>query len=103
MVRIMNYVAEKIEEIIKEKGLDKKDVAKACGRTPGWLTNITKKRRGIKVSDLVKLREVLDVRIEELLPLPKTLDISEMTLIDLIRHIIRKECGKYCDLMKKEE
>ena len=40
MVRIMNYIAKKIDEIIEEKGLKKNAVAKACGKTPGWINNI---------------------------------------------------------------
>lgn len=96
MVRIMDYVADKIDEIIKEKGIKKKDVAFACGgKTPGWLNNIIKKRSEIKASDLVKLAEFIGVRVEELLPVPKTMDIEKMSMIDLIRTICKREIEKY--------
>ena len=96
MVRIMNYVAERIEKIIKEKGLKKKDVAFACnGKTPGWLNNIIKKRSELKVPDLVKLAEILEVKIEELLPVPKTIDIENMSVIDLVKLICKKEIENY--------
>jgi len=104
MVRIMNYVADRIDEIIKEKGLKKKDVARACdGKTPGWLNNIIKKRSKIKVADLVRLSEVLSVKVEELLPVPKCMDIERMSMIDLIRVIVRKEIEGYLKEHKSEK
>ena len=95
MDEIMREVAKKIEEIIKKQRVNKIAVAKYCGHTAGWLNNILNEGKDIKIVDLLKIAEYLKTDITELLPVPQKLDIENMTLIDLIRHIAHNECVRY--------
>jgi len=59
------------------------------------LNNIIKRGNEIKAMDLVKVAEFLNVRIEDLLPVPKTMDVEKMSLTDLVKAICRKEIELY--------
>jgi len=95
MVRIMRHVTERIEELRKERGIKKKDVGKACSKTGAWYTKIIKNELELKVADLLAISNLFKVKVEDLLPVPKTLDVSEMSMIDLIRMICKEEIQNY--------
>ena len=92
---IMREIAERIESLMKERGVSKTDLARYCGHTPGWLNNILYEGKDIKLPDILKVAEFLKVHVIELLPVPQRLDIEKMTMRDLMRHIAREECEKY--------
>lgn len=55
----MNPVVFKIEQIRKSKGIKKSHIAKHCGKTPSWYTDITKGRNRLSVDDLLLVAESL--------------------------------------------
>ncbi|MEK3909621.1 helix-turn-helix domain-containing protein [Oceanobacillus sp. FSL W7-1309] len=55
-----------IEELIKERGLQKKYVAKQLGVTQDTLTNWMKNRNMIKLDQAVKLSEILNCKVDDL-------------------------------------
>lgn len=56
-------INEKIEKIRERKGVTKTHIAKKCGHTPAWYTDIVKGRR-IKVDTLQKIADALEVDIK---------------------------------------
>jgi len=54
---------EKIEQVRKSKGVTKTFIARKCGRTPTWYTDISNGRRGVSVEALKQIANALDVDI----------------------------------------
>lgn len=54
---------EKIEQVRKNKGVTKTFIAKKCGRTPTWYTDISNGRRGVSVDALKQIANALDVDV----------------------------------------
>lgn len=69
MDKILNFnspVAENLTRIIDEKGLIQKVVAERADLTPQSLCDVIYGRRILKVSEVKKLADALDVSIDEL-------------------------------------
>lgn len=56
----MNYVVGRIEQIRKSKGIKKSHIARFCGKTPSWYTDITKGRNRLSVDDLLLVAAAVD-------------------------------------------
>jgi len=56
-------IHEKIEQIRIKKGVTKTFIAKKCGRTPTWYTDISNGRRGISVEALKQIADALEVDV----------------------------------------
>ena len=97
MVRIMDFIAEKIEQKIKKSNRTQTEIALACGKTPGWLNNIIHRKSEIGILDLIKISEILECDITEFLPVPQKIDVEKMSLLDFIKYICQKEIKNYCD------
>ena len=94
MEKIMREVAKKIEKIIELRKIKKNKLAKYCGHTSGWLNNILHEGKDIKIYDLLKIAEFLNVEITELLPVPQKLDVEKISFTDLVRYIAHNECKR---------
>ena len=104
MVRIMKSVKEKIEELREQKGIKQNEFARALGKTPGWYSNLKNRPKSeIKIPELLKAAEVLNVKPQDLLPVPKNIEIDKMSLLDLIKHITRQEIERYFKEYKMNE
>jgi len=86
MERIVKYIAGKIEEKIKASGKTATEIAKACGKTPGWLSNIIRQDSEIGIVDLITISKYLDVDITEFLPVPQKINIEKMSMLEFIQH-----------------
>lgn len=58
-------IHERIEQVRKSKGVTKTFIAKRCGKTPTWYTDISNGKRGVSVEALEQIAGALgvDVRI----------------------------------------
>lgn len=54
---------KKIEKVRESKGVTKTFIARKCGRTPTWYTDISNGRRGVSVEALKQIANALDVDI----------------------------------------
>lgn len=84
------------EEIKKRKGLTQKKVARKIGVSASEFSKILNEDRPFKVNQLIKIAEVLDIKIEELFPGPERIDIEKMSMLDMVRIICKQEIDKYC-------
>ena len=96
MVRIVNEILARIKKEIKNrKGLTQKIVARRIGISPSEFSKILIGDRPFKVTQLIKIAEIFDMKIEELFPGDERIDIEKMSMIDLIKIICRKEIEGY--------
>jgi len=97
MEKIVQETLSRIkEEIKKRKGLTQKKVARKIGVSASEFSKILNDERPFKVTQLIKIAEVLDVKIEELFPGVERIDVEKMSMLDLIRVICKQEIDKYC-------
>lgn len=61
-----SVVPENIAKIIAQKGLKQGFVAKSAGYTESQMTAMLKGRRVIKICDLLRLADVLEVSVNDL-------------------------------------
>lgn len=52
---------QRMEAVRKAKGVTKTHIAKKCGHTTAWYSDLIKQRRSIRVEDLVRIAEILGV------------------------------------------
>ena len=96
MVRIVEETLIKIkEEIRKRKNLNQKKVARRIGVSASEFSKILNKDRPFKLSQFIKIAEVLGMKPEDLLPGTDKIDVEKMSMIDLIKIICRKEIEGY--------
>ncbi len=57
-------IHEKVELVRKRKGVTKSHIAKRCGKTPTWYTDISNGRRGMSVESLQQIADALEVDIK---------------------------------------
>lgn len=56
----MNIVINNIEKIRDNKGVKKSHIAKYCGKSPAWYTDIIKGRNRMSVDDLLLVADALN-------------------------------------------
>ncbi len=56
----MNIAIKNIEKIRASKGIYKSHIAKHCGHTPAWYTDIISGKNRLSVNDLLLIAEVLN-------------------------------------------
>ncbi len=62
-----SHLAVRIAAQRKERGLTQRGLADAIGIDPASMSRVETGRRAVSVGELVKLADVLDVRVEDLL------------------------------------
>ena len=102
MERILKYIAKKIEEQIKESGKTATEIAKVCGKTPQWLSNIIHQDSEIGIMDLITISNYLKVDITKFLPVPQKIDIEKMSMLEFVQYICQQELKKYCQYCKEK-
>lgn len=60
----LNPILKTIEEIRKKKGISKTHIAKHCGKSPQWYSDITSGRRRMYVDDLIQVTEAIGKSIK---------------------------------------
>jgi len=60
-------LAVRITELRKAHGLSQRQLAEAIGIDPSSMNRVEKGQRAVSVGELVRLADVLDVRVEDLL------------------------------------
>lgn len=53
-----------IELVRKRKGVTKTHIAKKCGKTPTWYTDISNGKRGMSVEALEQIADALEVDVK---------------------------------------
>lgn len=56
----MNRVIDNIEKIRDKKGIKKSHIAKFCGHTPSWYTDIIKGKNRLSVDDLLLVADAMN-------------------------------------------
>lgn len=56
----MNIVIGNIEKIREKKGIMKSHIAKACGHTPSWYSDILKGKNRLSVDDLLLVADAVN-------------------------------------------
>jgi len=78
MVRIVKEILARIKEEIKNrKGLTQKKVARKIGVSASEFSKILNEDRSFKVSQLIKIAEILEMEIEDLLPGAEKINIEK--------------------------
>ena len=104
MVRIMQETLSIIKgEIKKRRGLTQKKVAKKIGLSPSEFSKILRNERPFKVIQLIKISEILEMRIEEFFPPVERIDIEKMSMLDMVRIICKREIENYLREHKLEQ
>ena len=57
----MKPVYMRVEAVRKKKGITKTHIAKYCGHTVSWYSDLSKGRREMRVTDLEQIAEALEV------------------------------------------
>ncbi len=91
----MDYINRKIEEKLKEKGMKKKVLAEKIGKTPGWLNNVLRHGRRLKIEDFIEISHALEVSTAELLPPKMGEEFNNLSLDSVIKAMVRKEVKEY--------
>ena len=100
MNRIMKEIKEIIEKKLKEQKIKKSDLATALGyKDVSGLSNALK-RGTLKAAQLIIIAERLEVDIADLFPGNEKRNYLNMSLIDLIRTISKKEIENYLEKNK---
>ena len=98
---LMKEIIEKIqEEIKKHPTLNQEKIAKIMDISPGGLSTIFSKER-LRVADFVKIAEILQIEPSEFFPKTEPVDLEKMSLVDLIKNLVRAEIENY--LMPQEK
>ena len=96
MVRIVQEILARIKEEIKNrKGLTQKKVARKIGVSSSEFSKILAGDRPFKVTQLIKIAEIFDMKIEELFPGDERIDIEKMSMLEMVRIICKREIEKY--------
>ena len=102
MEEILQEILDRIKKEIKnKKGLNQKKVAKKIGVSPSEFSKIINNDRPFKVNHLIKIAEVLDMKIEDLFANPERIDIERMPMLYMIRIICKQEFDKHCTFINK--
>lgn len=102
MVRIVKEILAKIKDEIKNrKGLTQKKVARKIGVSASEFSKILNNERPFKVSQLIKIAEILEMEVQDLIPGIKRIDVEKMSMLDMIRVICKQEIENYLKGHKK--
>lgn len=97
MEKILEDVIRKIKEKLKEKKMTQKDFSILMGKNENWFTVLPHVQGDIKVKDLLKACKILEVEPSYLLSDNFSHNICEMSMEDLIKMLVKKECEKYME------
>jgi transcriptional regulator with XRE-family HTH domain len=96
MDRLEDYIlAQIVENIEKNFGGKQKKLAIKMGVKEAWLSKVLNRKIKLKVEDLEKFSEGLNIRFVELFPSHLILDIQKSTIPELIRFFCLREIQSY--------
>jgi len=98
----MDEIKKKIEQELKKRGLHMYQLSEMINYRRGTLSQVLQRRK-LTVEKFLKIAEVLDMKPSDLLPSKPENLLIKMPLIDLIKHIVKEELDKNCELLCKKE
>ena len=104
MAELMKEIRQKIKQRIKELDTSQAELAQKLGEERAWVNHRVTGRTAIQVEDLVRMAAGLSLAAWDLLPDPPPLNVEKMSLIDLIKTIVKDELENYLkDYMEKNK
>ena len=103
MNTIMDEISKNIKKAIKDHPTWNNElIARKIGFADGsGLTNALKNKT-LKVNQFIQLAELLGLKPSDLLPSTPENLLIKMPLIDLIKHIVKEELDKNCEILCKK-
>ena len=96
VVEVVKEILTRIKfEIKNKKGLTQKKVAKKLHISTSEFSKILAGDRPFKVKQLIKIAEILEMEIEDFFMGPERIDIKKMSMLDMIRLIVKQEIEGY--------
>lgn len=94
MEKTLDDILKRINAQLKLKGMRQADLSVKIGKGSQWLTRLKHDKRDLKVIDLIKACQVLEVNIAELLPKDTVIENYTIKFEELVRRIVREEINK---------
>lgn len=95
MEKILEDVINKINIKLKEKGITQRDFSRRMGKSETWFTALKHVQNDIMLMDLIRACEILSVDAGELLSGNFFGPIRKISMDDLVKIMVKKECEKY--------
>lgn len=95
MEQIIEHVLRKINLRLKEKNMTQRDFSRRMGKSETWFTALKHVQNDIMLMDLIKACEILGVEAGELLSDNFSGAIHRVSMDDLIKIMVKKECANY--------
>jgi len=93
--KIIEDIIKKINIKLKEKAMTQRDFSRRMGKRETWFTSLRHVQNDIMLMDLIKACEILGVEAGELLSADFSRPTHRISMEDLIKILVKKECEKY--------
>ena len=97
---ILEEIKLHIGKLLRELNVSQAELARRIGKSRAYVNQRITGNTNIQITDLDEFSRALGIPIRDLLPEPQPIDISELSLVDLIKHIFKEEIEKYIDQIK---
>ena len=97
MEKILQDIVKKIKARLKENGMTQEQFSIKMGKGSKWFTALPHVQGDIKVGDLLKACRILKIEASKLLSSNFSYNICEMSIEDLIKILVKRECDVYLE------